>query len=278
MVALPMSFSDGQINAITFATDRPEGFSLETLAQVHEIIPLLGRLFEVHAKQHTATSLLQTFIGKHTGERVLNGQIKRGDGEDIHAVIWFSDLRRSTILAQEISRKEFLDHLNRFFDCIAGSVADNGGEVLRFVGDCCACYFFPIDYGQSDGRNTFMNYEQACDAAIMAVRDARNRIRVNNLQSPENGWKEIDFGIGLHLGDVTYGNIGTEDRLEFTVIGPAANEAARIETMTKVLNCPVVFSKAFADGCRIQLNDLGEHKLRGIEQTQHLFTLEEDLV
>jgi|GEM_PF-73815 len=110
-VAMPVRFSDGQINALTMATDRPDGFTTEALGHVHEIIPLLSRLFEVHAKARTAATLLETFVGKHTGQRVLNGSIKRGDGEDIHAVIWFCDMRQSTPLAETLSRREFLDHL-----------------------------------------------------------------------------------------------------------------------------------------------------------------------
>ncbi len=271
-LALPMSFSDGQINVITFATDRAEGFSLELQAEIHEILPLLARLFEVHAMKHTATELLQTFIGRHTGAQVLKGAIRRGDGEDIHAVIWFSDLRGSTELAERMPRQQFLDYLNRYFDCIAGAIAEHGGEVLRFVGDAVLA-IFPIASRATGDRDTFINSREACEAAIQAVGAARLCIEEASSELERLHGEPIRSGIGLHLGDVTYGNIGTEDRLEFTVIGQAANEAARIETMTRLVGCPVVLSSAFAEAAGSHFRSLGDHQLRGVGRRQQLFTL-----
>ena len=155
-VAIPFSFSDGQINAITLSSDRAEGFASRDLGYVYEVLPLLGRLIEVFASRYKAETLLETYLGRQAGREVLDGVIKRGDGRDIHAVIWFCDLRESTALADTVSRTEFLRILNEFFDCMAGAVIRHGGEVLRFIGDA-ALAIFPLDHavsgGSQDGEN-----------------------------------------------------------------------------------------------------------------------------
>lgn len=273
-VAMPMRFSDGQINAVTIATDAPEGFSTAALGHIHEVLPLLSRLFEVHAKERTAATLMRTFLGQHTGERVLNGLIKRGDGEDIHAVIWFCDLRGSTPLADSLSRDDYLDYLNRYFDCMAGAVVENSGEVLRFIGDAVLA-IFPFEDGSSGGRESCGAPEQACELAVNAAKDAMVRVRDANAVLAEKDQPPIGFGIGLHIGDVIYGNIGIPERLEFTVIGAAANEAARIEGMSKELGNPVMISDAFARCYPGELVSLGRHGLRGLKEKREIFTLPE---
>lgn len=261
-VAMPVVFSDGQLNAITVATDGEGGFSTEQLGQLYEIIPLFSRLVEVFMQREKSETLLGTYLGKHSGQKVLDGQIKRGDGSDIHAVIWFCDLRDSSRLARELSRREFLDRLNCFFDCMAGAVLDHGGEVLRFIGDA-ALAIFPLD-----GQTTEDGFPLACRNALEAAHDAVKRVRTNN---SEHDSQSIDFGIGLHIGDVSHGNIGTHSRLEFTVIGSAANEAARIESLSKVVKSPVLISQEFVDKCGGDYVDLGEHELRGTGLTTRLY-------
>ncbi len=267
-IALPMPFSDGKINAMTLAADRPGGFTTAELACINQMLPLLAQLMECHALRRTATTILETYLGRLSGERVLKGLIKRGDGETIHALIWFSDLRGSTHLADRMSRQAFLSLLNDYFECMAGAVLDHGGEVLRFIGDA-ALAIFPINSliasPQTDCR--------ACEAAIEAARDAVGRVAAVNAKRQANGERAIGFGIGLHVGEVLYGNIGTPQRLEFSVIGAAANEAARIEAMTKALGKLVLLSEAVARVAKQPLVDLGSHALRGVSDPQHLFTL-----
>lgn len=274
--AMPMRFSDGQINAITIATRAKGGLTTEQLGWLHEIIPALARYYEVHARQRAAMSLMQTFLGAHTGRQVLEGRIHRGDGEDIHAVIWFSDLRNSTAIAEQLGRDGFLRHLNSFFDCMAGAVLDNGGEVLRFVGDAVLA-IFPIEEGECARKSASKEPSDAARRAANAAREVARRIAAANEVCAEEGRPSFEYGIGLHVGDVTYGNIGTESRLEFTVIGSAANEASRIEGMTKELNLPVVVSETFADlnGCDVV--PIGKHSLRGVGEPVDLFTLPETL-
>jgi len=266
-VAMPMRFSNGQINAITLATDAVHGFSTETLGHIHDVLPLMARLFEVHAKERMAVTLMRTFLGEKTGDRVLNGLIKRGDSEELHAVIWFCDLRNSTPLAESMSRPEFLDYLNRFFDCMAGAVVDNGGEVLRFIGDA-ALAIFPIE-----DRDCCDEAQMASKRALKAAKDAQSLVNHVNMELESEGRPTIGFGIGLHIGDVTYGNIGIPERLEFTVIGPAVNQAARIEAKSRDLNTNIIASKAFADNVGDAMNPLGVHDLRGVDGVHELFSV-----
>jgi adenylate cyclase len=276
--AMPMRFSDGQINAVTIATENPEGFSTEHLGWMHEILPALSRYYEVHAKRRTSSTLMRTFLGRHTGQRVLDGLIQRGDGEDIHAVIWFSDLRNSTPIAEKMGRENFLAYLNRFFDCMAGAVIDNEGEVLRFIGDAVMAIFPIADQGEEERRTGGCAARDATARAIEAAREATRRIEAANEQCLIEGLPCIGYGIGMHVGHVTYGNIGTEDRLEFTVIGAAANEAARIENVTKELGRNVILSQDFSEMYGgDDLESLGEHSLRGVSAPQTVYTLKSDV-
>ena len=271
-VAMPMRFSDGQINIITLVSREPGGFSTECLGHLHEILPNLSRQVEAHAQRVSSLSLLQTYLGGHTGERVINGLVKRGDGENIHAVIMFSDLRGSTILAETLSREDYLAALNQYFEAMAGAVIDHGGEVLKFIGDAVLA-IFPIDPDQPDAAGTDANRPPVCTKALEAVYDAQQRIEAVNKERVAQGEQKLAVGIALHVGDLTYGNVGSERRLDFTVIGSAVNEASRIEDMSKLLKSPIVISSAFARSVPGDLISLGFHELRGFRDKQEIFTL-----
>ena len=204
---------------------------------------------------------------------MLQGLIKRGDGDDINAVIWFCDLRGSTPLAESLPREAFLTVLNGFFECTAGTVLDHGGEVLRFIGDA-ALAIFPIAAPEQDSADQRSNAtaEAACATAFAAARDAVARMETLNRERSGRGEEPLGFGIALHLGDVMYGNIGTPQRLEFTVIGAAANEAARLEGMCKILKKPLLLSAEVARHLPDELQSLGHHKLRGVGAEQEIFT------
>jgi adenylate cyclase len=265
-VAMPFHFADGQLCVMSMTSFAKGGFSTSDLGRVYEVLPVLSRLFEVHAQRRTAMTLLQTFLGRHTGTRVLDGLVKHGDGEHIDSVVWFSDLRESTALSISMERGAYLDYLNRYFHCMAGAIMESGGEVLRFIGDA-ALAIFPISSNWAGATGE----AEACRRAIAAARLASQRIEADNAAHPER--VPIRYGIGLHLGQVTYGNIGVPERLEFTVIGSAANTAARVESMTKTLGRNVVISAAFAARYGGKLASLGKHKLKDVEGEQELFTL-----
>ncbi|MEZ5931707.1 MAG: DUF427 domain-containing protein [Alphaproteobacteria bacterium] len=267
-VAIPLKFSDGQLNIITLVSKAPDGFTTEHLGELYEILPMLARVMEVHALHRTAASLLGTYLGHNTGQRVLNGRIKRGDGEDVHAVIWFSDLRESTRLSETLPRATYLALLDGFFDAMAGAVMDHGGEVLKFIGDSVLA-IFPI-------KDRTSKHPDAPAKAIAAARDAERRMAKLNQDRQAMGESPLGYGIALHRGDLTYGNIGASGRLDFTVIGPAVNQASRIQDMCKALQAPILLSAAFANSFAGDLPSFGEHQLRGIEARQELFTLPPD--
>ncbi len=265
---VPMEFTDGQVHAASWVTDQIGGFSLAEIMAIRRIIPALTRLTEIMASKRVAQNLLDAYLGPQAGAKVLAGNIKLGDGEDIYAVIWFCDLRGSTPLAESMSRSEFLSLLNEYFDCMAGAVTDGGGEVLRFIGDA-ALAIFPA--GEDDA-----GVKKACALAAAAAKDAMGRMRTLNDGRITAGKTELEFGIGLHLGNVMYGNIGTPTRLEFSVIGAAANEAARIESFCKTLNQNFLLSGDVVKHLGGDWLSLGTHALRGVGAEVEIFTTAPD--
>jgi adenylate cyclase len=260
-VALPLRFLGGEVQASTFATRAPGGFSAAELRALKRLLPPFTRVAEIYANLRKARNILDAYLGPNAGEKVLAGQIRRGDGEDIHAVIWFCDLRDSTPLADSMSRREFLALLNEYFECVLGPVLERQGEVLRFIGDA-ALAIFPVDGRPGNGE------AEACAKALAAAREALARMEKLN----QNRARPLRFGIGLHLGELTYGNIGTPSRIEFTVIGAAANEAARIEALCKRLEVDLIVSEAVARALPGAWRSLGAHTLRGVGDKMELFT------
>ncbi len=264
-VAMPLRFSDGQLNILTLVSDRPGGFSTEELGQIYEILPVLSRMFESHALRLSSATLLRTYLGSDAGQRVMDGLVKRGDGEDIHAAIWITDLRDSTGLAASLSREDYLSLLNRYFDSVAGAVLDHGGEVLKFIGDSVLAIFAIEDPDQKE--------PEACARALLAAAEASRRVAAVNLERAADGAPPLNFGIGLHRGDLTFGNIGTSKRLDFTVIGSAVNEASRIEGLSKTLNRQILISSAFRQSVPDPMISLGHHSLRGVTGEREIFGL-----
>lgn len=259
-VAMPMRFSDGQINILSLVSNELDGFSTTELGYLYEILPHLGRLVEAHAQRDSALTLLQTYLGRNAGERVVSGHVKRGDGEDLDTIIWFSDLRDSTRMADSMDRITYLRGLDQYFDCVAGAIVASGGEVLKFIGDAILAIFPTAD-----------GFEQACEQTLNAIRLAKEGLaEVNSIREAE-GLPALRFGTGLHRGNILYGNIGAEARLDFTVIGPAVNEASRIEGMCKQLGETVLASKAVADGISSGKRHLGEFSLSGVKQAWQLY-------
>ena len=256
-LAVPLRFLGGEVHAASFATRRPGGFTDAELAALRRILPPFTRVAEIYANMRKAQNILDAYLGPSAGARVLAGQIKRGDGEDIHAVIWFCDLRDSARLAQFMGRREYLALLNEYFECVLGPVLERKGMVLRFIGDA-ALAIFPVD-----GRPA-----EACEAAVACAHEALARL--------ENLNKKRDYplavGIGLHLGEVTYGNVGTPSRIEFTVVGAAANEAARIESLCKTLGVSLLVSEPVARNLPRAWRSLGRHALRGAGTEIEVFT------
>ncbi|MDA0241679.1 MAG: adenylate/guanylate cyclase domain-containing protein [Proteobacteria bacterium] len=264
-LATPLHFTSGEVHGATWSTEKKGGFSDAEITALRRIQPALARLAEILALRRTAANLLDAYLGHQSGTKVLSGQVKRGDGQEIFAVIWFCDLRGSTPLADSMSRQDFLGLLNDYFECMAGAVLDNGGEVLRFIGDAVLA-IFPIS-------ETDYDLTEACNLAAGGAKDAINRMDALNAQRVAAGKAELGYGIGLHLGNVMYGNIGTPDRIEFTVIGAAANEAARIESLCKELGENFLLSGEVVKHLPGEWRSLGDHSLRGVGEKIEIFTL-----
>jgi len=257
-LAVPLRFLNGEVHVASFATRRPGGFTPGELDALREVLPPFTRVAEIYAHMRKARNILDAYLGPNAGEKVLAGRIKRGDAEDIDAVIWFCDLRDSTRLADSMSRREFLALLNDYFECVLGPVLERHGEVLRFIGDA-ALAIFPVA-----GRPA-----EACAKALAAAQEALARMEKLN----EKRTRPLRFGIGLHLGELTYGNIGTPSRIEFTVVGAAANEAARIESLCKHLDVDLLVSQRVAAALPAPWKSLGSHTLPGVGDKMELFTL-----
>ena len=264
--------SDGVMTSWT--TDRPRGFNDWDIAQLQRLSRRLAVACKVQIKDQIAHNVLDTYLGPDAGRLVLSGQIRRGDGQHVHAVIWYSDMRRSTALAESMPPEHFLALVNSYFECTAGAVIAAGGQVLRFIGDAVLA-IFPV--AACPPTATLPPECASCQSALQAARDAERRLAAYNARRARGGLEPIDFGLGLHVGEVIFGNIGVPERLEFSVIGPAANEVARIETLTKELGRRVLASADFARFSPGAWETLGEHRLRGIGRPIEVFALRQSV-
>jgi adenylate cyclase len=243
--------------SVSWATDRASGFSEADISALLRIQRSLGTAAKMRIKDLISRNVVSTYLGANAGLRVLSGAIKRGDGEGINAAVWFSDLRNSTGLAERLSPHEYLDALNAYFECTAGSVMHRGGEVLVMIGDAVMA-IFPTEPG---------GVAAACEAALAAAEDAQTCLRKLNGTRPD----PLDFGVGLHVGDLIFGNIGVPERLQFTVVGPAANEVARVQSLTKTLGRRILASRDFAARVDTPWESLGAHRLQGITDVREVF-------
>jgi adenylate cyclase len=260
--AEPLRFSDGRVSVATFTTDAPEGFSAEAERLLDTVAPTLAVRAEVRSTQHALESLLTTYLGRNAAERVLSGEFRRGTGTTMTAAIWYCDLRRFTELSDRLGAPALMRLLDRYFEAVTAAVEAHGGEILKFIGDA-ALAVFPVtgDPGL------------ACRRAAAAANDALAALARLNAEGADPEAEPLEAVIALHLGDVFYGNIGGRRRLDFTVIGPAVNEVARIEGLAKTLGVPVVLSREFADAAQLPgTRSLGDFALRGVSVAKTLYT------
>jgi adenylate cyclase len=257
--AIPFSSvqNDGLVGS--WVTDRKRGFFDADLRALHRIQRRLAVACRMTIRGQVAENVVETYLGRGAGERVLAGQIRRGDGETIPAVIWYSDLRGSTAMAEKLSREGYTEVLNCYFECVGGAIMAAGGEILDFIGDAVLA-IFPID-GKDSRRS------DACARALAAAHDAQRRLDKTNAARATRAMPQLAFGLGLHVGDMMFGNIGTPQRLSFSVIGPSVNQVARLEALTKEVGRPIVASRAFVDSCPGGgWDSMGKHKVQGIAE------------
>jgi len=248
------------------ATDRADGFDEEHVTVLRQVLPLFALAVKAITMRAVGQGLLEAYLGTDPAARVLAGTVRRGEVLDVAAVLFYADLRSFTPLADMLPGRDLLALLDDCFDCVARPLTRLGGEILKFMGDGMLAIF------RTDDRRR----AETCTAALAAASEALDLMVLLAAKRREAGQPTPGLDIALHVGTVQYGNVGTDTRLDFTVIGPAVNEAARIEALCGPLGRPLLVSQAFAaaaSASRQHLVSLGRHKLRGVREETELFTL-----
>jgi adenylate cyclase len=264
-MALPLHHTLGKRHAITFSTGRPGGFTDEHITFLKDLVPVIALVTEIRVKNIMARTLLRTYVGPHASEEILAGATTRGSGATISAAIMICDLRDFTTLSSLWPRDFVIDLLNAYFDALSGPIEEHGGEILKFMGDGLLA-IFPLSKPTAFGD------------LLAAIRKGRAEMAALNEKSAAEGRPQLGYGVGVHFGDVMYGNIGSKTRLDFTVIGPAVNIASRLESLTKDVNRPVLLSKAFVEhaGCLDEVESLGRFSLKGVGEAVDVMALRFD--
>ncbi|MGY3615783.1 adenylate/guanylate cyclase domain-containing protein [Bradyrhizobium sp. USDA 10063] len=252
-----------------WTTRQSEGFDEHHMAALRDLVPVLGLAVKSAAQVDIARTLGRVYLGRETAEQVMRGRISRGVTERIKAVLWYSDIRGSTAISERIGPDEIIPFLNDYAQASIDAIHDAGGEVLKLIGDGVLAMF------------TQANMAIAKRAALRAEHRFRRNLKALNARRAGEGRPTTSAYVGLHVGEVFYGNIGSEDRLDFTVVGPAVNEVSRIASMCSSVDRELLTSQAFRDGLdgagRNYLVSTGRFALRGISRAQDLYTLDPDV-
>ncbi|PJI43197.1 adenylate/guanylate cyclase domain-containing protein [Ferrovibrio sp.] len=250
----------------SFTTAQAGGFTDDQLTRLRRLVPLLALAVKAATLTQMSRDLTAAYIGGDAAHRVLNGVIRRGQAERVEAVILYADLRGFTALADRLAIEPLVETLNAYFDCLGPAIEVGGGQVLKFLGDGLLASF------QLDGRRAGRDVGTA---ALKAARDALDAVAALNAERAAVGLPVLALDIALHEGLVMYGNVGTGARLDFTLIGPTVNEAARLENLCGALDCNLVASESFVRliGSDAGLVSLGRHVLRGVAEMREVFGL-----
>jgi adenylate cyclase len=249
----------------SWMTDRAEGFTEDEIAALTRLTPFLGLAIKSVSLARIAETLVETYLGRDAGRRVLQGRIARGVADRIKAVLWFSDLRNYTRISDTSPPEQIIPLLNDYADAIVSAIHEHSGDVLKLIGDGVLAIFPAEDRAR------------ACAAALDAANEARASVAALNARRVAEGLPATDMYLGLHLGVVFYGNIGSKERLDFTVVGPAVNEVSRIAAMCRTVDQPILISSAFAESVALERRrfaSVGRYALRGVGKPQDLFTLD----
>ena len=247
---------------LSLSTRRIGGFAKLEIDYLRALMRPSALTIKSTTTHQLSKALLDTYLGRYSGNRVLDGVVERGDGGMIDCVLFYCDLRNSTKLAEALSLDSYLALINDYFDCTAGAVVDHGGEVLKFIGDAVMA-IFPVEANSRPAVDM-------CRAAVSAARDAFSRAVALEGVSDRPAFR---FGISLHMGQVMYGNVGTESRLDFTVIGPAVNQATRLEGLCKSTGSSLIASENFHEHYAGELIPLGSHLLAGMDYELEVYSL-----
>lgn len=258
-IMLPLPFLDDTRTAtMSYATRAAEGFDDTAIDLITRATTLISPVAERVVLRRIALDLLAAYVGPDAGRRVYEGRIERGDVETVMAAVLVADLRGFTALSERLPRREVVALLNRWFDALGQAIADQGGEILKFMGDGLLAVFPGAP-------------QDTCARALRAARQALSGTDRLAGQLEAEGAGRIACGVALHIGEVELGNIGTRQRLDFTVIGPAVNHASRLQDLTKTLGEPILASADFAAACPGALRPVGTHALRGVAAPVQVF-------
>jgi len=250
----------------SWATDAADGFDEGDVLALQRLAPFLNLAVKSAALARMAGTLAETYLGRDAGRRVMSGRIARGVAEKIDAVLWSSDLHSYTRISESAPPEQIIPLLNDYAEIVVSTVYSHGGDVLKLIGDGALAIF------------TGESRERCCVAALTAAAQVRKAVAKLNGTRSSTGLATTEVYLALHVGDVFYGNVGSKDRLDFTVIGPAVNEVSRILTMSRSVEQDVLLSSGFADALgsdiRRRLVSVGRYALRGVAQPQELFTVE----
>ncbi|MEO1067177.1 MAG: adenylate/guanylate cyclase domain-containing protein [Pseudomonadota bacterium] len=261
-LALPLEYADGTIQGMSVVTSQAGGFSDDQIALVSQMKHSIASAMEPMAIRRSMNSLLKAYLGVGPSDAVIGGSKRRGERSNLDAVVMFSDLRGFTNKSANWSDESLLEVLNDYFGIVVDAVHSHNGDVLKFLGDGVLAVF-PIE----DKALTMRRSNDALEAAW----SARQALASYNEERMSSGLETIDFGTALHLGEVTYGNVGSPGRLDFTVIGKTVNIASRMEELTKTLHHPILCTRPVAENVTCDLVSLGEYPIRGISETQEIF-------
>jgi adenylate cyclase len=262
---VPLFFSTGSVQAASFATKDPAGFSAADKALIDSLVPLYTQVLELKTARRELSEVLSIYVGREPGGRILAGQVRRGDVSTLSAAILFADLRGFTRLSNELDDTALVGVLNRYFDCFVPPVAAQGGEVLKFIGDAVLA-IFPQPEGEAPVAEPRVR-------ALAAAEEGLNNLERYNL-AERNGLEPLRAGVALHLGRVAYGNVGSVERQDFTVIGRDVNLVSRLATISSRLgNHPLLASQAFVKGLNRPTEALGSFRMKGFREKQPVFAL-----
>ena len=263
-LALVLEYGDGSAQACSYLTADPDGFARAHLDLISDTRHALAAAFEPLAMRRSSESLLRTYLGVGPAKAVVDGTILRGEHRAIEAVVLFSDLRDFTAKSESWSETALLHALDAYFDTVVRSVHAQGGDVLKFIGDGVLA-IFPADCGDSR--------PDRCRAALSAAIEVDVGLAALNAERRRDGLEALAIGIGIHIGAVTYGNIGSPDRLDFTVIAPTVNIANRVQDLCKPLDESILITAPVAERVDIPVRSLGFHSMKGLEETIEVFGL-----
>jgi adenylate cyclase len=262
-VGMALRFSDGTRHFISWATAQPGGFTTEELRRLDDLTPLICLRLELEHSRRVTEQILTTYLGDDAARKVISGDVRRAAGEEINCVIFYCDLRGFTRMTEDLGANDVIRVLGAYYDAVSGPVRARGGDILKMIGDGMLAVF-PIRDGLDAAR--------AATEALEAAKEARDGLKNVAEDRLPDGVGALAAGFALHTGQVTFGNVGSRERLDFTVIGPAVNEAVRVENLTKILGRAILLTDPFAHLLpHDDVRSIGFHALRGVRDPREIF-------